>query len=289
MAIFLTSEQINLALIEMIEKADEILCFISPYIKLHDRIKHHLKLKIKNDKLKIVIVFGKNENDASKSLSKEDFDFLTQFPNVKICYEKNLHAKYYTSEDMSIITSMNLHQFSQNNNIEAGILLFPRGALNGITSVVIKNSDTEKDAWLYFHGVIKNSEAIFEKEPVYESRRFGLQKVYTQSKVTIDKSQQFYGTNTNTVAFGVGASSVREKANINYSKNMGYCIRTGEKIPFDLKMPMSERAFRTWSSFGDEYYPERYCHYSGETSEGETCFAKPVLKKYWNKVQKETY
>lgn len=286
MAVFLNSEQINVTLIEMINNADDVLCFVSPYIKLHDRIKDAMKLKIKNDKLKIVIVFGKNEADASKSLSKEDFDFLTKFPNVKICYEKNLHAKYYTSEDMSIITSMNLHQFSQNNNIEAGILMFPMGALKKLASVVTETENLDKDAWNYFHGVIRNSEAIFEKEPVYESKMLGLHKEYTHSKVNIDKSEQFFSTYSSTSSNKRVAPSTKDNKPISFTKQMGFCIRTRDVIPFDLNMPMSEKAFRTWESFGDEYYPERYCHYSGEPSDGETCFAKPVLKKHWNKVAK---
>lgn len=286
MAVFLNSEQINVTLIEMINNADDVLCFVSPYIKLHDRIKDAMRLKIKNGKLKIIIVFGKNEADASKSLSKEDFDFLTKFPNVKICYEKNLHAKYYTSEDMSIITSMNLHQFSQNNNIEAGILMFPKGALKKLASVVTETENLDKNAWDYFHGVIRNSEAIFEKEPVYETKMFGLHKEYTHSKITIDSSEQFFNNHSVTTNSKRVASSAQNNSFVSYNRHMGYCIRTGDPIPFDLNMPMSEKAFKTWANFGDEYYPERYCHYSGELSDGETCFARPVLKKYWNKAMK---
>ncbi len=286
MATFLNSEQINVTLIEMINNADDVLCFVSPYIKLHDRIKDAMKLKIKSDKLKIVVVFGKNEADASKSLSKEDFEFLKQFPNVKICYEKNLHAKYYTSEDMSIITSMNLHQFSQNNNIEVGILMFPQGALKKLASVVTETENLDKDAWNYFHGVIRNSETVFEKEPVYESKMLGLHKEYTHSKITIDKSEQFFKNQPVDLTNKYVPYSNSETKRSGFTKQMGYCIRTGDPIPFDLNMPMSEKAFKTWANFGDEYYPERYCHYSGELSDGETCFARPVLKKYWNKAMK---
>jgi hypothetical protein len=64
------------------------LWFISPYIKLHDRIKKELLKKIENYNLEIVIVFGKNENYKSKSISNDDLIFLQKFPNVLICYEK---------------------------------------------------------------------------------------------------------------------------------------------------------------------------------------------------------
>ncbi len=123
MAEFLKNTQLLSSIEELIEKADQWLWLISPYIKFHERIKECLRQKKDKPSLHIVVIFGKNEEDISKSLSKEDFDFLKEFPSVTIGYEKRLHAKYYASEDFSIITSMNLHEFSQNNNNEVGIKL----------------------------------------------------------------------------------------------------------------------------------------------------------------------
>jgi hypothetical protein len=103
MAKFIYGTEINLMLEEMIKYADKYLWFISPYIKLHDRIKDELKRKKPQVGLRVVIVFGKNENDFSKSIASGDISFLKDFPNVLICYEKNLHAKYYASEDFSLL------------------------------------------------------------------------------------------------------------------------------------------------------------------------------------------
>src|SRR5260221_14709382 len=122
MAKFLTGDNLNLEVREIIDYAREELFIISPFIKLHDRIKDALKEKSEEDDLEIVIVFGKNENDKSKSLSFDDLSFLKTFPNIEIRYEKRLHAKYYANERKAILTSMNLYDFSQNNNIEFGIL-----------------------------------------------------------------------------------------------------------------------------------------------------------------------
>lgn len=65
----------------------------------------------------------------------------------------------------------------------------------------------------------------------------------------------------------------------------GFCIRTGVEIPFNLKQPLSFEAFRKWKEFGDINYPEKFCHFSGEKSNGETCFSKPILAKNWGKSQ----
>jgi phosphatidylserine/phosphatidylglycerophosphate/cardiolipin synthase-like enzyme len=74
-----------------------------------------------------------------------------------------------------------------------------------------------------------------------------------------------------------------EKSNI--KKNSGYCIRTGVEITFNIERPLSGKAFESWSKYGDEEYPEKYCHFSGEPSNGDTCFMRPILKKNWNKAK----
>ncbi len=68
-------------------------------------------------------------------------------------------------------------------------------------------------------------------------------------------------------------------------KPTGYCIRTGVEIPFNVEKPMSYEAYKVWSQFGDPDYPEKFCHFSGEPSNGETSVSKPILKKNWKKAK----
>lgn len=63
----------------------------------------------------------------------------------------------------------------------------------------------------------------------------------------------------------------------------GFCIRTGVAIPFNVEKPMCYDAFKTWSKYSDPEYPEKFCHFSGEPSHGETSVSKPILKKNWKK------
>ena len=107
MAKFLTGNELNSELEKILERADEQIVLISPYIKLHERYASTLKTKIDNPNLQITVVFGKNEEDLSKSMKQEDFMFFKQFPNIEIKYEKRLHAKYYANEQAAILTSMN--------------------------------------------------------------------------------------------------------------------------------------------------------------------------------------
>src|SRR5687768_13449596 len=101
MAKFLTGDELNFQIIKLIENADEQLIFISPFIKLHDRIKDKLKLRLNDSNLEIIVVYGKNEENHSKSLNDSDLAFLQSFPNIEIRYEARLHAKYYANDDQA--------------------------------------------------------------------------------------------------------------------------------------------------------------------------------------------
>ncbi|MEZ4805797.1 MAG: hypothetical protein R2852_10015 [Bacteroidia bacterium] len=87
MAKFLTGNELNSELEKIFDKADEQIILISPFIKLHDRYVSTLRTKRDNHKLKIIIVFGKNEEDMFKSMKQEDFNFLKEFLKYLVRYE----------------------------------------------------------------------------------------------------------------------------------------------------------------------------------------------------------
>jgi phosphatidylserine/phosphatidylglycerophosphate/cardiolipin synthase-like enzyme len=65
----------------------------------------------------------------------------------------------------------------------------------------------------------------------------------------------------------------------------GFCIRTGQPIPFDIEKPMSYEAFKKWDEFRDPDYAEKFCHFSGDPSHGETSMRQPILRKHWKKAK----
>jgi len=67
--------------------------------------------------------------------------------------------------------------------------------------------------------------------------------------------------------------------------NEGFCIRCDDNIKFDVEKPLCRECYEEWSEWEDDEYPESYCHFSGEDSDGETSFAKPILKKNWKKAK----
>lgn len=272
MAEFLKDSQVITAIEDLIDRADDYLWLISPYIKLHQRIKDRLRLKKNNPNLEVVILFGKNEDDASKSLNKEDFDFLKDFPNIVIGYEKRLHAKYYASEDFSIITSMNLHTFSQDNNIEVAIKLKSKKWL-------LDSSDrSDNDAFNYFSEVVENCTIIYERKPKFKNGL--LKETYLNSEIIEDNTETFFKQKE---IVGRKFYQIKQQ-DITEIKKQGFCIRTGKPIPFNPKSPLSDEAYRSWARYKDENFKEKYCHFSGEPSYGETTYARPIMRKNWVKA-----
>lgn len=68
-------------------------------------------------------------------------------------------------------------------------------------------------------------------------------------------------------------------------KVLGYCIRTGEEIPFNVKSPFTTKAFVSWNRFKNPEFKEKFCHFSGKESDGLTSYSKPILKKNWAKAK----
>ena len=268
MANFLTGDELNSEIGKIIERAEEELIIISPFIKLHGRTKDKLKLKIEDDKLEIIIVFGKNEDDKNKSFTTDDINFFKAFPNIEVRYERRLHAKYYANENYAIMTSMNLYDFSLNNNIEFGIQTKATG--NFVDKVTGDSLDTR--AFHFFMGVIDNSEVYFKREPKYKSGWLGLSSDYINSETTVDKFDLTFKQKTDFV-------------DLRKSIITGYCIRTGQKIKFNPKRPFTTEAYKEWAKFKKQDYAEKYCHFSGEPSNGETNYLRPVLKKNWIKAK----
>jgi len=240
---FLNPKDLKANLYRIFKEAEEEIIIISPFIQLSDELKTLLKPKQKIHDFHITILYGKNEKDPTKSLNPKDYEFFKQFSNHEIFYNANLHAKYYANELESIITSLNLHQFSLQNNIEVGTLL--KKPVISFTSLITGTEDS--DAFNYFDKVLSKS------DPVHIAEKGSR---YKSSTVIVDNARVF----------------------LNGAKTSGYCIRTGEKIPFNPEKPFSAKAFAEWSKYKNPHYKENYCHQSGVKSFGKTCFAKPVME-----------
>lgn len=239
MAKYLKTSGISASLEDIISEAKEKLYIISPYLKLSDSIKERLNDK-EREKVEVRIIFGKQE------LNPSEMSFLQSLKYVRLYFSKNLHAKCYLNENKMLITSMNLYEFSQQNNREMGVL-FERS--------IEEDKKIYDDAWKDIESICHNAEDFAYKEVPKVEVKAAIQK-------SINKED--------------------EKAQM---KRPGFCIRTGVSIPFNPEKPLSADAYKSWSKYSDKEYAEKYCHFSGEPSNGETSVSKPILRKNWNKAK----
>jgi len=259
---FFTGSELNVQLEKLIANADDFLFLVSPYIKIHGRIKEVLDSKTTTEKLEIWVLFGKNEDDVSKSLSEQELDYLKKFPNLKVKHQERLHAKYFANDTQTLFTSMNLYDFSFEKNIEFGILT-PKKSF--------RSDKLDKEAFEYFKKVFEQSDIVFEQKAKFKSSFGGLKKKYDGIEVVEDNTGSFYG-------YSNGYSNNRhyERSGYGNQQENGHCIRCATEIEFNPSSPFCYSCYSTWASFGNRQYQEVYCHKTGNQSYGRTSMEHPI-------------
>jgi phosphatidylserine/phosphatidylglycerophosphate/cardiolipin synthase-like enzyme len=186
MAKFLNTSATNYFLEELIKSAKDRLILISPFLKLNDRIKELLEDKNRL-KIDVRIVYGKNE------LQPEEINWLKELSYIRTSFCKNLHAKCYLNEEVCIVTSLNLYEFSQVNNNEMGVLL-SRG----------DDPEVYKEAYEEAQRIIRISDEI----------RISLEKVTKETEANADNDESGNGKLTTyklALKFGIKTVELLDK------------------------------------------------------------------------------
>jgi hypothetical protein len=193
MANFLTGNELEEKITNIIFQAKKTLLILSPYIKLDGHFKNLFSNHIENPTVRIIVIIGKNEDNKGKSLNQEDFEFFKKFPNISILYVKDLHAKYYANEIEGVITSINLYDYSFKNNIEFGISSKTNEEiLGGLTTISNPFSDSlDRKAWEKSFQLIDEAEVIFIKRPKIQKKFLGLSTNHLGSEVCYDNIDFF--------------------------------------------------------------------------------------------------
>ena len=304
MSTFLTGDDLNNAIDDIITNAKKFIEITSPYIKLDDHFKERFNLIKKDPTIYLQILFGKNEANFYRSLKSEDLDYFKSFPNISIIYEPRLHAKSYVNESEGIITSMNLYDYSAENNVEYGVY-FTKSKL---TDKLYQDHEHEHEYLLE-----NSAHCVYIKRPVFKTARLGFSKNYLRSEVLLDLLDSFDINNKKykrVVYQDIDVVSLDDKDDIPVLKTRsekllkkndklksekkknkkekktvelqnpekGYCIRTGEEIKYNPERPFCYKAYKSWAKFENHDFPEKYCHKTGKPSEGKTSMANPILE-----------
>ncbi|MFJ1364953.1 hypothetical protein ACILDU_00720 [Capnocytophaga canimorsus] len=293
---FLTGSRLEEAIYDTLFKTEKELIVISPYIKLGTYLRENVfNQHLNNSKLHIIIGYGKNELNKEKSFRREEIEYFLQFPNITIVYIPELHGKYYANERQSVVTSMNLIDYSLVNNVEFGVF-----SKKNLTDVMNKNNFFENSKREIME-IMNTGYTIFVKRPNYSKKMFGLVKDYVGSTIHLDlvesclmnrkmdkiKYSSFSAENyVNTDK--TKQRIKREDKSESVQHRSGYCIRCNTEIYFNPMAPLCERCFSVWADFQNPYYRENHCHSCGKEKE-DINVAKPLCydcyKKDRNKNQ----
>lgn len=224
MAKFLNTSATNYFLEELIKDAEDRLILISPFLKLNDRMKELLADKNRL-KIDVRIVYGKSE------LQPEEINWLKELTYIRTSFCKNLHAKCYLNEELCIITSLNLYEFSQINNNEMGILI--RRA---------EDAELYKDAYEEAQRIIRISDEV----------RITLERVTTEpedkseaddkpDKLTSSKLAQKLGIKTNEFVEKLVSSGLLE-----LKEGKHYLTAKGKEVGGEFRMSPKYGPYFLW-------------------------------------------
>ena len=247
MAIFLTTSGITHQLEAIIKGAEGgRLLLISPYLKFNRRIKDLLEDQVQRAKTNIYVVYGKTE------LRSDETEWLAD-NYIRTVFREHLHAKCYMNDSHALITSMNLYEFSQQNNDEMGILV-----------------SAEEDPELY--------KEIRDEAELLLRRSENVKLTVTRVKETGE--EQGRATRRRPLR-----TSERRPADSPASRSQdtksGCCLRCGNAVPFNPKRPYCNSDYTSWTRYKNNEYSEKYCHGCGKSH--STSMAKPLCTSCYRK------
>jgi hypothetical protein len=236
MAKFLNTSRAYAEIEDIVDKAKNRVVLISPYIKITEPLLARLK-NVDGKGIKIVIVCRKDD------LKAEVRNDLKQLKHLELRFDENIHAKCFYNEELIVITSLNLYDYSLQNNREMGILLKAREDLEAF-------NDAHKEAEF----IVENA----EKDNT-------IKNVFTE--VVKEARSQFYSVLDDDSRTSSRTRTTRK------TNSSGFCLRCGARIEHNLDAPYCRDCYRIWSQYEDPDYEENFCHSCGKPA--TTSMAKP--------------
>ena len=240
MADFLTTTGISYRLEELIKSSEEKLYLVSPYLQIADSLKHLIKERDLK-RIDIKVVYRKDNK-----INATDMNFLQELDSVTILCSENLHAKCYLNENTAILTSMNLYQYSQQNNKEMGI-------------AVDKNDEPD-----LYKKILDEVRVIIQTS---DKPEFAIKKIDKEVPVEPKSNNKPKSSN---------------KPNV--SNDSGFCIRCRDDLKLNPERPLCYNCFKLWERYSNPEYEENFCHVCGK--ESIQSFEKPICYSCYKKLKK---
>jgi len=219
---FLTTKGTSNQLEQIIMNANEKLVLVSPYLSISKYLLERLQGADRRG-VEITLIYGKERHKP------EEMQKLQDLQRLSLYYHEELHAKCFYNENDLIITSMNLHQFSEKANREMGVLV-KRGEDNNLYNEAIKEVQS----------ILESAEEIRHKSP---------SGLAAAGKAVMGLAG----------AFADSLTGIPDK---------GHCIRCAQTIDLDPKRPYCAECYAKWAEYKKKTYPEKFCHRCGKPNKG---------------------
>jgi hypothetical protein len=247
MAKFLTTRGTTSEIENIINSAAGDIVLISPFIKIPDILLQNLRA-VDQRGVRTTFVYGKNYSETNV------IDQINQLKNAKLYFLDNLHAKCYFNENSMVITSLNLYDFSEQNNREMGILVTRQD-----DEVAFKDAREEAARIISLATYSNRNPQINENHLKPQFNKPVVVKAKTKSIWDIDVSDiipKLFGNSDGH----------------NYSH--GYCIGCKTNIERNEERPYCTECYFKWSK--NKSQKAKYCHDCGR--ESTTSMNKPLCR-----------
>ena len=131
MSLILDTYETNTWISHISEDARKHLVIICPYLKINEKLRRTIEVADKKG-VNLFVIYGKRELDEGT------MTWLKGLRHSNIASIKDLHAKLYMNEEMAVISSMNLYEYSQVNNEELGVLCGKRQDRNEFKDITFQ-------------------------------------------------------------------------------------------------------------------------------------------------------
>lgn len=230
----------------LIKTTKKNLYLISPYIQLSSDLKSRLEQLDKNvPNVKVIIV------TRTDKINDEDTTFFKTLKTVRVLPLHNLHAKCYMNEEFAIVTSLNLYEYSQKNNVELRVKI-----------------EKSKDNDLYDDLIKEISSILIQSERYQKYQNKVNEKDHSMIKpVETEKPRNI----------------VDKIIDVLFPSEEGFCIRCSREIEVNPDKPLCKSCYQSWAKYGDRTYPENFCHLCGK--ESKQSYSKPICYNCYKKIK----
>ncbi len=228
----LLTHQIGSQIIDIIRESKEWCFLVTPYFQPWTLLEREFE-KASKDGKKIMFIFRAEELGDNTYA-----DYLNTQYGFDVAYVPKLHMKLYMNERKILISSMNLYDYSKENNYEIGYVIN-----NGYYAKKLKSDVIESD-------LLKDNNV----------------RILTGNSSSTSKKSD--NNNSQTSENKTSFSFFKDPRENSFK---GYCIRCGRaKISSNIDKALCPDCYSVWSQFKNIDYEEYFCHFCGNRSEGIT-------------------